>query len=292
MLFRPCPVRIWTLMRQYLIPATALLGLLLGSGCGTVASATRPATRAIGEFVLGPEDEKKLGDQLAAEVKQQEKVLGDAQVQSYVNTLGQRLVAQAPKEERPFNFQFTVIDAPDTVNAFALPGGHIFVYSGLIRAASDEAELASVLGHEIAHVTSGHARQQLASQVGLGTLQQLLLGSDPNLLAQVGSTIVAQGYLAAYTRGMESEADKRGLQYLDGAGYDPAAMARFFSKLEKMQGSSPNFVASFFATHPDPGARAKEVNSLIQSRGYGGGQQAIVSKDFQDIQTRVGGAVR
>ncbi|QRN96197.1 M48 family metalloprotease [Archangium violaceum] len=275
-----------------LVLASALLALLLGSGCASLASATRPATRAIGELVLSPQDELRIGNQLASQVRQQEKVLEDPQVQSYVNTLGQRLVAQVPGKERPFDFHFTVIDAPDNVNAFALPGGHIFVYSGLIRAASNEAELASVLGHEVAHVASGHARQQLASQVGLGTLQQLLLGNDPHVLAQLGSAIASQGYLAAYTRGMESEADKRGLQYLDTAGYDPAAMARFFDKLGKLEGSKPNFVSSFFATHPNPGARAREVSSLIESRGYGGGQEAIVSSDFQNIQARVGGPVR
>ncbi|WP_257462301.1 M48 family metallopeptidase [Archangium lipolyticum] len=275
-----------------LILSAALLGLLLGSGCASLASATRPATRAIGELVLSPQDEMRLGSQLAAQVRQQEKVLDDPQVQSYVNALGQRLVSQAPRQERPFDFHFTVIDAPDNVNAFALPGGHIFVYSGLLRAASNEAELAAVLGHEVAHVTSGHARQQLASQVGLGTLQQLLLGDNPHALAQLGSAIAAQGYLAAYTRGMESEADKRGLLYLDQSGYDPAAMARFFGKLDKLQGSRPNFVSSFFATHPNPGARAREVSSLIESRGYGGGQEAIVSSEFQNIQARVGGPVR
>lgn len=279
-------------MKSHLIRATALVGLLLGSGCATVASTTRPATQAVGEFVLGPEETKQLGDQLAAEVRQQEKVLDDPTVQRYVDILGQRLVAQAPKEERPYPFQFTVIDAPDTVNAFALPGGHIFVYSGLIRAADSEAELASVLAHEVAHVTSGHARQQLVSQVGLSTLQQLLFGSDPSLLAQVGSAIAAQGYLAAYTRGMEREADKRGLQFLDTAGYDPAAMARFFEELGKLQGSNPNFVSAFFATHPEPGNRASEVRSLIQSRGYGGGQQAIVGNDFQRIQALTGGPMR
>lgn len=279
-------------MKRHLVCATALLGLLLGSGCSTVASATRPATRAVGEFVLGPEEAKQLGDQLAAEVRQQEKVLNDPTVQGYVDRLGQRLVAQAPKEERPYPFQFTVIDAPDTVNAFALPGGHIFVYSGLIRAADSEAELASVLAHEVAHVTSGHARQQLVSQVGLSTLQQLLFGNNPGLLAQVGSAIAAQGYLAAYTRDMEREADKRGLQFLDTAGYDPAAMARFFEELAKMQGTNPNFVSAFFATHPEPGDRARRVSSLIESRGYGGGQAAIVSNDFQSIQARVGGPMR
>jgi predicted Zn-dependent protease len=257
-----------------------------------VATATRPATRAVGELLLSPEDEKQLGDQLSAEVRQKEKVLDDPKVQGYVNTLGQRLVAQAPEEERPFPFQFTVIDAPGTVNAFALPGGHIFVYSGLIRAADNEAELAAVLGHEVAHVTSGHPSQQLASQVGLSTLQQLLFGNEPGLIAQLGSAITAQGYLAAYTRDMEREADKRGLQYLDQASYDPAAMARFFDKLAKLEGSNPNFVSAFFATHPNPGERAREVSSLIQSRGYGGGQQAIVSSDFQGIQARVGGPAR
>lgn len=291
-MFTPCPVRIWTGMRRFPIPAAVLLGFLLCSGCSTVANVTRPATRAVGEMVLSPQDEKQLGNQLAAEVRQKQKVLDDPRVQSYVDALGQRLVAQAPKEERPFPFDFTVLDAPDTVNAFALPGGHIFVYSGLLRAADSEAEVAAVLGHEVAHVTSGHPSQQLASQVGLGTLQQLVLGKDPGLLAQLGSAIAAQGYLAAYTRGMESEADKRGLQYLDSAGYDPAAMARFFDKLAKLEGSKPNFVSAFFATHPYSAQRARTVNSLIQSRGYGGGQEAIVSNDFQDIRARVGGPLR
>ncbi|WP_146209821.1 M48 family metallopeptidase [Vitiosangium sp. GDMCC 1.1324] len=275
--------------RRHWILGTALLGLLLGSGCGTVASTTRPATQAFGELILSPEDEKKLGDQLAAEVKQKEKVLNDPQVQSYVNTVGQRLVAQSPKKERPFPFDFTVIDAPDTVNAFALPGGHIFVYSGLIRAAGNEDELAAVLGHETAHVTSGHPRQQLASQVGLSTLSQLVLGKNPNLIAQLASAITAQGYLAANSREMENEADKRGLQYLDEAGYDPAAMPRFFGTLAKLEHSQPNIVSSFLATHPATPERVKTVNALIQSRGYGGGQEAIVSHDFQSIQARVGG---
>lgn len=276
---------------RHLLPAATLLGLLLTSGCTTLASATRPATRAVGEAVLSPQEEKRLGDQLAAEVKQKEKVLNDPQVQGYVNQLGQRLVNQVPRQERPFPFQFTVIDAPDTVNAFALPGGHIFVYSGLIRAADSEAELASVLGHEVAHVTSGHSRQLLASQVGLSTLQRLLLGKDPGLVGQIGSAIVAQGYLSSYSRGMESEADKRGLQFLDQSGYDPASMARFFQKLGSLSQSRPNFVSSFFATHPAPGARAQEISSLIQSRGYGGGEQSF-GGDFQSIQARLGGPVR
>jgi beta-barrel assembly-enhancing protease len=276
---------------RHLLPATALFGLLLSSGCSSVSSATRPATRAVGEVVLSPQQEKQLGDQLAAEVKQKEKVLNDPFVQGYVSQLGQRIVDKVPREERPFPFQFTVIEAPETVNAFALPGGHIFIYSGLIRAAESEAELASVLSHEVAHVTSGHARELLASQVGLSTLEQLVLGKNPGLLAQVGSSIVAQGYLASYSRGMESEADKRGLQFLDEAGYDPAAMARFFRKLDGMSKSRPNFVSSFFATHPNPGERARVVGSLIESRGYGGGQ-LFFSGDFQAIQARVGGPIR
>ncbi|HSP76920.1 MAG TPA: M48 family metalloprotease, partial [Myxococcaceae bacterium] len=185
-----------------------------------------------------------------------------------------------------FAFRFTVLDNPDNVNAFALPGGHIFIYSGLIRAADSEAELASVLAHEVAHVTAGHPSDLLAAQVGLGTLQQLALGRNPGMLAQLGSAIASQGYLSAYTRDQEQEADKRGLQFLSQAGYEPSAMARFFQELANMRNTQPGLVSAFFSTHPAPGQRAERVASLIQSRGYGPGRQAILG-GFEQIQARI-----
>lgn len=272
-------------MRPWIL-ASALACLLLSASCATVASATRPATEALGNLLLSPEQELQLGNDLAAQVRQEEQVLNDPQVQAYVERLGQRIVAQTGEQEPPYPVQFTVIEAPDTVNAFALPGGHIFVYSGLIRAADSEAELASVLAHEVAHLTSGHPSDRLAAMVGTSTLQQLVLGRNANLIAQVGSAIAAQGYMAAYSREQEREADSRGLQYLSSAGYDAAAMARFFEELARMGDSNPNFVSAFLASHPAPGQRAETVADLIQARRYPPGRQAILG-GFQRIQARI-----
>jgi predicted Zn-dependent protease len=254
-----------SLMRRSLA-FSAVLAFLLSTGCATVASVTEPATRAVGELLLSPEDERRLGNQLAAQVRQKENVLDDPGVQRYVDQLGQRLVAQAPRAERRFDFQFTVLEGPDHVNAFALPGGHIFVYSGLIQAAHSEAELASVLAHEVAHVTAGHPADLLAAQVGLSTLQELALGRNPALLVQLGSAIASQGYLAAYSRDQEQEADKRGLQFLAQAGYEPSAMARFFQEL-----AAP---------------RADRLAPLSLARGSGPGRQAIIG-GFARIQERI-----
>jgi beta-barrel assembly-enhancing protease len=272
-------------MRPWIL-ALSLAGLLLSASCATVASATRPAAQAFGNLLLSPEEELQLGNELAAQVRQEERVLKDPQVQSYVERLGQRIVAQTGEHKPPYPVQFTVIEAPDAVNAFALPGGHIFVYSGLIRAADSEAELASVLAHEVAHLTSGHPSDRLAAMVGTSTLQQLVFGRDPSLIAQVGSAIAAQGYLAAYSREQEREADSRGLQYLASAGYDPGAMARFFEELARLGDSNPNFVSAFLASHPAPGQRAETVAGLIQSHHYPRGRQSILG-GFQRIQARV-----
>ncbi len=268
-------------MHRCLLVAVALL-----AGCSAVASATRGPTTALGHLLLSPEQEEEIGAQLAAQVRQQEKILDDPEVQRYVSEVGARIVSAVPKEKKRFPFDFTVIDAPGTVNAFALPGGHLFVYSGLIEAASTEAELAAVLGHEVAHVTLGHAGNQLAAQVGTETIAGLALGNDPGLIAQLAAGIAAQGYIAAYSRMDESQADAEGLTYLAAAGYDPQAMVAFFRKLQKLSGSDPGAVATFFSSHPSPGDRVRTLEGLIRERGYTGGKESIVG-GFDAIRARL-----
>lgn len=265
--------------------AVACCPILLGA-CAQVATATRAPTEALGKLLLSPEDERAIGAQLASEVRQQENVLDDPEVQRYVTEVGKKIVAAVPEKERRFPFEIAVIDEPKTVNAFALPGGYLFIYSGLIRAADDEAELASVLAHEVAHVTLGHASQQLAAQVGTQTLAGIALGRDPGLVAQLAAGIAAQGYLAAYSRMDESEADATGLSYLSRAGYDPQAMARFFEKLQGMDQGRNNPVATFFSSHPSPKDRVTTIERLIKERGYRGGKKSIVG-GFEQIKGRL-----
>lgn len=256
------------------------------SACAHVAAVTREPATALGKLLLSPEDEAAIGEQLAAQVEQQEKILDDPKTQRFANEVGARIVAAVPEAQRRFPFRIKVIDNPGTVNAFALPGGYLYLYSGLIAAADNEAEVASVLGHEVAHVTLGHASQQLATQVGTETLASLALGKDPGLIAQLAAGIAAQGYLAAYSRMDEQAADSTGLSYLAKAGYEASAMAAFFRKLQAMESSDRDAVSAFFASHPAPKDRVQAIERMIEERGYKGGRSSIVG-GFDEVKARL-----
>lgn len=263
------------------------IGALIG--CASVARVTQAPVAAVGRLLLPEEEEKSLGDELAAEVRAREKILDDPEVQAWVDAVQNRLLEAVPPEDQKFGFQTLVIDDPDTVNAFALPGGHLFIYSGLIATADSEAEVAAVLAHEIAHVTLDHPAQQLGARLGVETLRSIALGQTPGAIAQLATGIAAQGYIAAHSREDETEADSYGLSYLAGAGYDPQAMASFFRKLQGLEGSDPDVVSRFFASHPSPADRVGRQEALIRERGYRGGKESIVG-NFDQIQARVGGA--
>lgn len=254
--------------------------------CASVAKVTQAPVAAVGRLLLPAEEEKRLGDELAAEVRSREDILDDPEVQAWVGQVQDRLVQVVPPEDREFDFQTLVIDDPDTVNAFALPGGHLFIYSGLIAAADSEAELAAVLAHEIAHVTLDHPAQQLAARLGVETLQAIALGQRPGAIAQLASGIAAQGYIAAHSREDEDEADSYGLSYLSGAGYRPEAMADFFRKLERLEGERPDFVSQFFASHPSSADRVQRQEALIRERRLRGGEQSLVG-GFDEIKARI-----
>lgn len=265
------------------LAATCVLTIL---ACTTVARVTQAPVAAVGRLLLTQEQEEQLGAELAAEVRQREKILDDPEVQAWIAQVQDRIVAAVPEEDRNFEFETLVIDAPDTINAFALPGGHLFVYSGLIAAADSEAEVAAVMGHEVAHVTLDHPAQQLAARLGVETLRAIALGQTPGAIAQLGSGIAAQGYIAAHSREDEAEADRFGLSYLAGAGYDPQAMVSFFQKLERLEGESPNVVSQFFASHPSSADRVQQQEELIRSRRLRGGKTSIVG-GFDEIQARL-----
>jgi len=265
-----------------------LLFLCAGlAGCANVNQTLDKGTGALGELLLPLAEEVQLGHQLAADVNKQEKVLDDPEVQAYVNQVGQRIAKASKDKRKGIKYTFTVIDQPQVINAFALPGGHIYVYSGLIIASRNEAELAAVLGHEVGHVTSRHAAQSLGTAYGLEALSAVALGEQPGAVAQIAAGIAAQGYMSRHSRDAEREADTKGLQYLMAAGYDPKAMPRFFEELARHSGGS-NAIADFFASHPNPGERSKVLSRSIQQKGNPSGATALVG-DFERIKARLQG---
>jgi beta-barrel assembly-enhancing protease len=210
----------------------------------------------------------EIGRQSAAEVDKQLPVLKDKTVQAYVNRIGKRLAAVAPGADYPY--QFKVLNLSD-FNAFALPGGFMYVNRGLIEAAGDEAELAGVMAHEIAHVALRHGTNQVSkaylAQAGLGVLGGVLGGGQTSdVIGAVGGFGLNSLFLK-YSRNAEEQADIVATQMMAKAGYDPMAMARMFERLREQSGRDPGKVEQFFSSHPAPANRARRVQQEAQAVG-------------------------
>jgi Zn-dependent protease with chaperone function len=207
------------------------------------------------------EQQEKLGEQVVAEVYKQMPILPDSDpVTQYVQQLGKSLVKVIP-QEHSWPYQFHVIQQKE-INAFALPGGPIFINIGTINAADNEAELAGVLAHEMSHVYMQHSAKQAPRQQWVGLLGALggLLGGGAGRLAQMGIQLGAGTFLMKYSRNDEAQADAVGAIIMYKAGFNPKAMAEFFQKLEtEGGGSGPQFLSD----HPNPGNRVEAVEKEI-----------------------------
>lgn len=233
------------------------------------------------------EEEMKAGQQAPAEVGKQLPLLPDSDPTArYVQRLGAELAAHAPGEKWPYNFH--VVNQKD-INAFALPGGAVFVNLGTIQAADNEAQLAGVMAHEISHVVQRHgtraATKQLIAQYPLAALGGLMGRGLLAQLAQLGVSLGAGSILLRNSRQAESEADLLGTDIMYDTGFDPHQMAVFFAKLEE-QGGKQGAVAQFLSDHPNPGNRvvavSGEVRTLPSKNNY-----RSDSAEFRDIKQKV-----
>jgi predicted Zn-dependent protease len=226
-----------------------------------------------------------MGKQYAQQVESTVKLVQDPTVTEYVNRVGQNIVRNSDSQV-PFTIK--VVDSDD-INAFALPGGFFFVNSGLILAADEEAELAGVMAHEIAHVAACHAARENTR----GNLMQM--ASIP--LIFVGGAVGYAGYEAAglalpmtflhFSRGFEAEADYLGLQYMYKAGYDPQAFISFFEKVQAQEKKKPGTLAKAFATHPQTpdriGKSQQEIATILPARP----QYLVSTSEFDDVKGRL-----
>jgi hypothetical protein len=229
----------------------------------------------------------QLGQQNAAEVEKQMPILKDAQLNQYIQRLGQRLVAHAPSVNgAQYPFTFKIVNQKD-INAFALPGGPIYVNLGTIQAADTEAQLAGVIGHEMGHVIMRHstnqASKQMMAQAPFAVLGGKIGGGMMGQLAQLGIGFGLNSVFLKYSRQAESQADLIGTDIIHDAGYDPRAMAQFFEKLEAQGGArGPQFLSD----HPNPGNRAQAVAAeaaTLPRMQYQGD-----SSEFRAIKQKVG----
>ena len=242
-------------------------------------------TGIIAKMSGSTEKEVRLGRELAAEVDRQAKFVDDPAITEYVNRVGQNIVLHSDSKV-PFTIK--VIDS-DEVNAFALPGGFFYVNKGLILAADNEAELAGVMAHEIAHVAARHAveNQTKASLLEYGAIAgSIFLGGIPGMIYQNTAGIGLLGIFMKFSRGAEEEADKLGVQYMYAAGYDPGAMATMFEKLEAKNKKKPGLIARAFSTHPAPPDRRASALALA-ARFPEHEEYVISSSEFQRVKGRL-----
>jgi predicted Zn-dependent protease len=225
------------------------------------------------------EKELALGKQIAQEIQRQAKVVDDPLISEYVNRIGQNLVRNSDAHV-PFTFQVIEGDSP---NAFALPGGYVFVYTGLIKIASEEDELAAAMAHEIAHVAARHmTRQATRSQIaGIATIPLIMLpgGGLARQELPVG--------LLPFTRAAEEEADYLGVQYLYAAGYDPNGAVSILEKLSSLERKSPGTVARIFSSHPTDAARIqkteREIERILPTRS----EYVVSTSEYAAIRQRL-----
>jgi predicted Zn-dependent protease len=206
----------------------------------------------------------QLGEANAKQVLQQYQPVQNAFIQDYIRRIGNRLASADYAKSSGFQFNFTVLHMGD-VNAFALPGGPMFIFTGLIKACENEAQLAGVMGHEMAHVILRHGTHQ-ATKANMIQLPALLAGavigneSMAGRLANLGLGLGANSFILKFSRTAETEADAMGAQLIAEAGYNPMEMARFFQKLG--QGPQP---PQFFSDHPNPGNRERDIQAELQA---------------------------
>lgn len=238
---------------------------------------------------LSAKEEKELGRELKAQVDEQirkeKKDWKDLVVADYVRRVGANLTAAAGGTK--YDYTFTVI-RDDRANTFSLPGGHIYVYAGLIKEAENEAELASALAHEIGHVVSGHHASEFSRLKAVSNLEDLAIDAADKkwekLIAEAAADAVRDGGLLVFTRSDESEADQVGARIMARAGYDPRAMTAFLKRLYR--GKEQGRIATLFSTHPAPRTRLERLEETI-AKVRMPKNPITDTRDFEAIRDRV-----
>ncbi|GAB1442519.1 M48 family metallopeptidase [Ignavibacteriales bacterium] len=261
------------------------------------------ACSSLGMNIFSDADEVALGANVANEIaaNQQEYPIfrGDPALKQYIKSqiFDQILVANSIKKRNVYQYELEIIDRPDILNAFALPGGKVYVYTGLLKYLDSEAALAGVLGHEIAHAERRHATQRMTNQYGTAMLISLVLGQNPNQYVEIAANLFAGLSLLSNSRSAEEESDKFSIEYLKETRFYPGGVKFFFEKLRddgKVNPAGSGGLETFLSTHPDPIARIsttdqklKESNFPVFSYSNYAGQGVFRNEYLQNITNRL-----
>lgn len=251
-------------MKKYFVKKYIVAALLFFvAACGT------------GINLFSEQDEVKLGTQFDQEIKanpEEYPIYNDnPAVKEYIRERIFNHILESPevKKETVYNYQLEIIDNDSTLNAFAVPGGYVYLYTGLIKYLGSEAALAGVIAHEIAHVERRHATQRITNAYGLQILASLALGNNPSQVSVMVANLFSGLTLLANSRSAEDESDKYAVIYLSGTRYYPGSVKFFFERMrdDGKVSSGGEGVATFLSTHPDPIDRISTTEQRLKERG-------------------------
>ena len=251
-------------MKKFLVNRYAIISLLLFlAACGT------------GINLFSQQDEVKLGEQFDEEIRSNPDEYpiykGNPEVKNYIQERIFDDILQTPevKNSSVYNYQLEIIDNDSTLNAFAVPGGYVYIYTGLIKYLDSEAALAGVVAHEIAHVERRHATQRITNAYGLQILASIALGNNPTQISVMVANLFSGLTLLANSRSAEDEADKYAVIYLNSTRYYPGGVKFFFERMKDdgKVSSNKSEIATFLSTHPDPIDRISTTNERLRERG-------------------------
>lgn len=231
------------------------------------------------------EKEISLGKGMAAQLERDAPIVRDPAIAEYVNRIGQNL---ARNSDVRVPVIVKVLDNPQ-VNAFALPGGFVYVNTGVLLKANDEAELAGVIAHELGHVAARHSTRQVSrgQVVNWASLPLIFMGGWAGYAARQAAGLVVPMTFLKYSRDFEREADVLGLQYMAKTGYDPTAMVGFFERLETMEKSKPGTMAKLFRSHPVTGERIERTQKNIEQLLAAQPQYIVTTSNFRDVKEKL-----
>jgi beta-barrel assembly-enhancing protease len=248
------------------------------------------ATTALaGCATVSTQQEVALGADYSRQINQQLPILRDGPTNDYINTLGRRIAGAV--DPRGIRYTFYVVNS-DQINAFAVPGGYIYVNRGVIERAANESELAGVMAHEIGHVVERHSIEQLQRAQGANTLLSILYGAvlrrNPGSVERAGVQVAGSAVFAGYSRDAEREADRDAVAFLPRVGISPRGLPSFFQTLLAEHRTNPSRVAQWFATHPTTQERIASTTAMIeQTPGASNPSLSTNSSQFNSLRARV-----
>jgi len=250
-----------------------------------------------GANIFSVEDDVNIGKELDQQIKQDPNqfpiLQGHQDVRDYVSGMGKYVLdySKSIQYKKIFPYKFDIVHDDSSVNAFSIPGGFIYVYTGLIKFLDNEAGLAGVIGHEIAHAERRHMTQRLTSYYGVSVILSFVLGSNPNVLGEIAANLfVGLGFLAN-SRADEIEADNYSIKYLTGSQYYPGGITFFFDKIKEEQrrsGETPGDLERLLSTHPLPQDRIDNVNlKLSKIKPRPDPTQGLFTDRYQQMKSRL-----